>query len=176
MASRQVLPSDSEARIIFMKLPSRIRRSLNDLADAGGCSTLEIVRRFQEGAGHPGFPEPPPTAASISQNLSTPLLPKHPRPSSPPPSARAADDRRRAAKRERDGGGEAVIQMHKFQVGQLVQFNPDRKERTSAPSGPYEVTKKLPHNGQEYEYRIKSAREEYERTARESQLSNAWWL
>jgi hypothetical protein len=101
------------------------------------------------------------------------MLPKHPRPSSPPPSARAADDRRRAAKRERDGGGETVIQMHKFQVGQLVQFNLDRKERTSAPSGPYEVTKKLPYNGQEYEYRIKSAREEYERTARESQLSNA---
>jgi hypothetical protein len=67
MTPRQVLPSDSEARLIFMKLPSRIRRSLNDLADAGGCSTLEIVQRFQEGAGHPGFPEPPPTAASMSQ-------------------------------------------------------------------------------------------------------------
>src|SRR5215510_458673 len=47
--------------------PEAIRRSLSDLADAGGCSTLEIVRRFQEGAGHPGFPEPPPTAAPIAQ-------------------------------------------------------------------------------------------------------------
>jgi hypothetical protein len=31
--------------------------------------------------------------------------------------------------------GEAVIQMHKFEVGQLVQFNPDRGERTTAPRG-----------------------------------------
>jgi hypothetical protein len=63
--------------------------------------------------------------------------------------------------------------MHKFHVGQLVQFNPHRAERTSAPSGAYEVTKKLPHNGHEYEYRIKSVREEHERSARESQLSGA---
>jgi hypothetical protein len=63
--------------------------------------------------------------------------------------------------------------MHKFHVGQLVQFNPDRNERLSAPSGAYEVTKKLPHNGHEYEYRIKSSREEHERTASESQLSGA---
>jgi hypothetical protein len=63
--------------------------------------------------------------------------------------------------------------MHKFYVGQFVQFSPNRNERTSAPSGAYEVTKKLPHNGQEFEYRIKSAREEYERTARESQLKSA---
>jgi hypothetical protein len=61
--------------------------------------------------------------------------------------------------------------MHKFHVGQLVQFNPDRNERFSAPGGAYEITKRLPYNGQEYEYRIKSAREEHERTARESQLS-----
>jgi hypothetical protein len=67
MTPRDLLPSDREVRLIFMKLPPRIRRSLNDLAAAGGCSTLEIIRRFQEGAGHPGFPEPPPTAAPIAQ-------------------------------------------------------------------------------------------------------------
>jgi hypothetical protein len=60
--------------------------------------------------------------------------------------------------------------VHKFTVGQLVQFQPDRGERLSAPPGLYEVTKQLPHNGSEYEYRIKSAREAHERTARESQL------
>jgi hypothetical protein len=59
--------------------------------------------------------------------------------------------------------------MHKFTVGQIVQFKPD--ERTAAPRGSYEVTKQLPHNGHEYEYRIKSVQEEHERTARESQLS-----
>ncbi len=67
VTQRRVLPFDREARLIFMKLPSRIRRSLNDLAAASGCPTLEIVRRFHEGAGHPGFPDPPPTAASIAQ-------------------------------------------------------------------------------------------------------------
>ena len=66
-----------------------------------------------------------------------------------------------------------MIQVHKFSIGQLVQFHPDRKDQGSAARGPYEVTKKLPHNGQEYEYRIKSAREEHERIARESQLSSA---
>lgn len=63
--------------------------------------------------------------------------------------------------------------MHKFSVGQFVQFNPDRDERAGAARGPYEVTKRLPHNGREYEYRIKSQYEEHERTARESQLSSA---
>jgi hypothetical protein len=38
----------------------------------------------------------------------------------------------------------------------FVQFNPDRNERTSAPSGAYEATKKLPHNGQEYEIESKA--------------------
>ena len=55
--------------------------------------------------------------------------------------------------------------MHKFSVGQLVQFHPDRKDQGSAARGLYEVTKCLPHNGREYEYRIKSQYEEYERTA-----------
>jgi hypothetical protein len=62
---------------------------------------------------------------------------------------------------------------HKFSVGQLVYFHPDRGERASAPPGLYEVTKQLPHDGHEHEYRIKSQREEHERTAKESQLSSA---
>jgi len=63
--------------------------------------------------------------------------------------------------------------VHKFNVGQLVQFRPDRKDQGSAARGPYEVTKRLPHDGHEYEYRIKSQREEHERIAKESQLSSA---
>jgi hypothetical protein len=89
VSQRQVSPSDREARLIFMKLPSRIRRSLSDLADAGGCSTLEIVRRFQEGAGHPGFPGPPPTVASIAQKTERGLAAE---------SAEAAKPRRPAKK------------------------------------------------------------------------------
>jgi hypothetical protein len=52
-------PLDREARLILKKLPPRIRRSLDDLAAASGCLTLEIVQRFQEGAGHAEFPDPP---------------------------------------------------------------------------------------------------------------------
>jgi hypothetical protein len=53
----------------------------------------------------------------------------------------------------------AMIQMHKFNVGQTVQFHPNRNERFFAPGGAYEITKRSPPNGQEYEYRIKSAQE-----------------
>jgi hypothetical protein len=66
-----------------------------------------------------------------------------------------------------------VIQVRKFSIGQLVQFHPDRKDQGSAARGPYEVTKRLPHNGREFEYRIKSQYEEHERIAMESQLSSA---
>jgi len=40
----------------------------------------------------------------------------------------------------------------------------------NVPGGVYEVTKQLPHNGREFEYRIKSANEPYERIAGESEL------
>jgi hypothetical protein len=62
--------------------------------------------------------------------------------------------------------------MHKFHVGQLVQFNSDRGERWTAPGGLYGITKQLPRNGREYRCRIKSVREEHERTIGESQLSS----
>ncbi len=91
MMPPQVLPSDREARLIFTKLPSRIRRSLNDLAAASGCPTLEIVRRFHEGAGHPEFPDPPSTAASIAQKTERALAAE---------SAAAAKPRRPGSKRE----------------------------------------------------------------------------
>jgi hypothetical protein len=63
--------------------------------------------------------------------------------------------------------------MHAFRVGQIVQFRPDRAEIARAAKGPYEIVKQLPHNGREYEYRIKSAHEEHVRSAVESQLSPA---
>jgi hypothetical protein len=43
----------------------------------------------------------------------------------------------------------------------------------NVPGGAYEVTKQLPHNGREFEYRIKSANEDHERVARESELTKA---
>jgi len=41
------------------------------------------------------------------------------------------------------------------------------------PGGAYTVTKQLPYNGREFEYRIKSASEEHERVAGESALTKA---
>jgi hypothetical protein len=90
MTPRHVLPSDREARLMFMKLPSRIRRSLNDLAAAGGCSTLEIVRRFQEGAGHSEFPDPPSTAASTAQKTDHALATESATTAKPPLQSRPA--------------------------------------------------------------------------------------
>jgi len=43
----------------------------------------------------------------------------------------------------------------------------------NVPGGVYQVTKQLPHDGHEFEYRIKSANEEHERVARESELTKA---
>ena len=60
---------------------------------------------------------------------------------------------------------------HKFQIGETVYVGP--AIRRHVPGGVYEVTKQLPHNGREFEYRIKSANEEHERVARESELTKA---
>jgi hypothetical protein len=60
---------------------------------------------------------------------------------------------------------------HKFQIGEAVTLRP--AVNRNVPGGVYEVTKLLPHNGSEFEYRIKSASEEHERVARESELTRA---
>ena len=46
---------------------------------------------------------------------------------------------------------------HKFHVGESVIVTPAIRRNVSG--GVYEVTKQLPHNGREFEYRIKSANE-----------------
>jgi hypothetical protein len=50
---------------------------------------------------------------------------------------------------------------HKFHVGESVIVRPAISR--NVPGGIYEVTKQLPHDGREFEYRIKSANEEHER-------------
>ena len=57
---------------------------------------------------------------------------------------------------------------HKFHVGDIVNIRPIVSRNVLG--GAYEVTKQLPHNGREFEYRIKSASEEHERVAGESEL------
>ena len=59
---------------------------------------------------------------------------------------------------------------HKFKIGEIVTIRPALSR--NVPGGVYEVTKQLPHNGREFEYRIKrSVNEPHERVAGESELT-----
>jgi hypothetical protein len=58
---------------------------------------------------------------------------------------------------------------HKFHVGESVTLV--RSISRNVPGGVYEVTKQLPHNGREFEYHVKSAQEDHQRVARESELT-----
>ena len=59
---------------------------------------------------------------------------------------------------------------HKFKLGQLVQYLPG-KLQASAPSGDYKITRLMPSEGGDKQYRIKNTAEPFERSARESQLA-----
>jgi hypothetical protein len=59
--------------------------------------------------------------------------------------------------------------MYKFHLGQTATYNPQKG--TWAPRGAYVVTAKLPEREGEFEYRIRSAIEDNERMARESELA-----
>jgi hypothetical protein len=61
--------------------------------------------------------------------------------------------------------------LHKFHVGETVTVSPSRNR--NVPGGACVVTKHLPDNDDEPEYRIRSANEPYERVARESELTKA---
>jgi hypothetical protein len=64
---------------------------------------------------------------------------------------------------------EAVSKAHKFHVGQAVYFTAGTMGRPGA-SGSYKIVKLLPSEGDDYQYRIKSPGEAFERVAKESQL------
>ena len=61
---------------------------------------------------------------------------------------------------------------HKFKIGQMVFYHPHRGiVPVDAPTrSPYQITARLPPMGGEFQYRIKSANEEHERAASESEL------
>ena len=63
------------------------------------------------------------------------------------------------------------MSSHKFKIGQSVSY-------TSGPfggsvSGIYKITQLLPPEGDDFQYKIKSAVEPHERVAKESQLDRA---
>jgi len=67
---------------------------------------------------------------------------------------------------------EIPIRSHKYQVGETVFYTSPTFGRTAA-TGSYIVVKLLPSEGDDYQYRIKSSGEAFERVAKESQLDRA---
>ena len=67
---------------------------------------------------------------------------------------------------------EAPVRLHKYQVGETVYYTSPTFGRTAA-TGSYTVVKLLPSEGDDYQYRIKSSGEAFERVAKESQLDRA---
>jgi hypothetical protein len=67
---------------------------------------------------------------------------------------------------------EIAIKAHKYRIGETVYYTSPTFGRTAA-SGSYTVVKLLPSEGDDYQYRIKSSGEAFERVAKESQLDRA---
>jgi hypothetical protein len=59
---------------------------------------------------------------------------------------------------------------HAFQVGQMVHYR--TKIFSGAARGLYQITQRMPAEGGEFKYRIKSQHEDHERVAKESELSS----
>ena len=64
---------------------------------------------------------------------------------------------------------EIVLKSHKYQIGEMVYYTSPTFGRAAA-TGSYQVVKLLPSEGDDYQYRIKSSGEAFERVAKESQL------
>ena len=64
---------------------------------------------------------------------------------------------------------EMSIMAHKYRVGETVYYTSPTFGRAAA-TGSYTVVKLLPSEGDDYQYRIKSSGEAFERVAKESQL------
>jgi hypothetical protein len=58
---------------------------------------------------------------------------------------------------------------HKFEIGQTVFFTSKLLGHMSV-NDTYQIVKLLPSDGEDYQYRIKSKTEAFERVAKESQL------
>jgi hypothetical protein len=67
---------------------------------------------------------------------------------------------------------ELPVRLHKYQVGETVYYTSPTFGRAAA-TGSYIVVKLLPSEGDDYQYRIKSSGEAFERVAKESQLDRA---
>jgi hypothetical protein len=68
--------------------------------------------------------------------------------------------------------GRSALKEHKYHIGQTVYFT-SRPIGHMAANGTYQIVKLLPSDGDDYQYRIKSTSEAFERVAKESQLENS---
>jgi hypothetical protein len=66
---------------------------------------------------------------------------------------------------------EFPMPSHKFHIGETVTLIPSISRNVAG--GIYQVVRQLPHNGLDFEYHIKSANEQHQRLARESELMKA---
>lgn len=64
---------------------------------------------------------------------------------------------------------EIAFKSHRYQVGEMVYYTSPTFGRAAA-TGSYTVVKLLPSESDDYQYRIKSSGEAFERVAKESQL------
>jgi hypothetical protein len=67
---------------------------------------------------------------------------------------------------------EVPVRAHKYRIGEMVYFTSPTFGRAAA-VGSYTVVKLLPSESDDYQYRIKSSGEAFERVAKESQLDRA---
>jgi hypothetical protein len=67
---------------------------------------------------------------------------------------------------------EVPVRAHKYRIGEIVYYTSPSFGRAAA-TGSYTVVKLLPSEGDDYQYRIKSSGEAFERVAKESQLDRA---
>ena len=97
----------------------------------------------------------PPMASPSAVRTAAKSAPKMIRTASPPMQPVAAH--------------EIVLKSHKYHVGEMVYYTSPTFGRAAA-TGTYTVVKLLPSESDDYQYRIKSSGEAFERVAKESQL------
>ena len=65
---------------------------------------------------------------------------------------------------------DVTARSHRFKIGETVNMKADIHHR-GTPAGVYKVTRQMPAEGQDYQYRIKDNRDGREIVVRESELS-----
>jgi hypothetical protein len=61
------------------------------------------------------------------------------------------------------------ITEHKFSVGQQVEYSSSKSDRFRG-AGTFEITRLLPSEGSDLQYRIRNSLEDFDRVAKEWQL------